>query len=48
MQPQLRRDLEVNFKTNQDFKLRIVSIIKSTKNEEGTNKRVVPKRDKSL
>ena len=48
MHPQLRHDLEVNFKANQDFKLSIVSIIQSKKIKERTNKKVVPKRDKSL
>ena len=43
MQPQLRHDLDVNLKTNQNFKISIVSIVQSTKIEERTNKKVVPK-----
>lgn len=43
MQPQLRHDLEVNLKINQDFKLSIVSMVQSTKMEERTNKNVVAK-----
>ena len=43
MQPQLHNNLDINLKTNQDFKISIVSIVRSTKIEERTNKKVVPK-----